>query len=268
MKKYMLILVLFLWAFHSESWIRNPFNHMGVEIVTAGYIEGLVAWYPLDDNSSSTNLTSSVDGVPDLLATLPSQDRHVEGKIGGAMRLYNNSDPRFSMFLNDASQYLPMGSSARTVCCWMKWVDNSMDGFGYLWSFPGTAGYGTHFGLRGQDGAQTDAENLLFFAYFLDLNVYNVFPNKNQWYHLACSFDGESTATVYVNGEVVAQDTNWTGVDTTAGTGWDACLILGDNLSDSYGDRSFAGYMDDFRVYSHALTPEQLQLIITAAGGL
>jgi len=75
--------------------------------------------------------------------------------------------------------------------------------------------------------------------------------NARTWYHIACTFDG-TNFTIHVNAN--PEDTvNHPGVhDDSSG------LIIGSRPTDNF----FDGMIDDVRVYSKALTPEEIKLVM------
>ena len=79
----------------------------------------------------------------------------------------------------------------------------------------------------------------------------------NQWTHVAVTF-APPALRVYFNGQVVAEATNLRGQITPT----DLPLRLG---ADSQGGSRFAGRLDDIRIYSRALTAEQIGALGTVA---
>ncbi len=76
-------------------------------------------------------------------------------------------------------------------------------------------------------------------------------PSTNQWYHLACTYDG-SNMNLYVNGLLVTS-TPATGTPITASTS----LSIG--YVDLFGGTGFvSGPMDDVRIYNRALNQKEI----------
>jgi chitodextrinase len=80
----------------------------------------------------------------------------------------------------------------------------------------------------------------------------------NTWTHLAATFDG-STVRLFVNGSQVASQAQTTPLATTNGT-----LQIG---GDSFPNEYFAGYIDEVRVYSSALSAAEIQTDMNTAIG-
>jgi len=76
--------------------------------------------------------------------------------------------------------------------------------------------------------------------------------NANEWYHIACTWDG-TTQAVYVNGFLdKSQPQTYSG-------GWGATYIGGVSGVPLY---SFDGVIDDVRIYNNALSPGEIREII------
>jgi len=86
----------------------------------------------------------------------------------------------------------------------------------------------------------------------------DVDPALNEWVHLAFTIS-DSQCVVYINGDVVSQGA-FTGVD------WTGCDILsimsGDPRFTEWGHHSDESYMDELRLFSKALTQEEVQNVM------
>lgn len=90
-----------------------------------------------------------------------------------------------------------------------------------------------------------------FIARNLSIDISNPVPAVvNQWYHVACVFNG-STATLYVNGIVV-------GTDNTVGSAQvnTANVLIGRRNA---GGQYFVGDIDEMRIWDQALTQNQIR---------
>jgi hypothetical protein len=82
---------------------------------------------------------------------------------------------------------------------------------------------------------------------------------KNEWVHLAITFDG-SYATVYVNGvDEVGPKAFSIGPDV------DAPVYIG--VSHPAEGRTFHGYLDEVRIYDKALTADEIQIVMMGGEG-
>ena len=253
----------------ASGWVRDGVRCGARDPARAGggalppdFLTGLSVRYRLDDSGEDTAVASDVPGVPAAVSTGPASGFSVPGQIGAA---FDFSAAGSGVYLADAGTYLPMGASARTVTCWMKWNGSSF-GMGYVWSFPGDQTLYEHhcFYLHASQGASGVSLNLS--AFFYDLDVSDVIPD-GAWHLVACTYDGAATARIYVDGAEVGNATGWTEVDTRPGGGaYGARLQIGQDFVDSL-DRPWPGHVDDFRVYAACLDEAAIQAIVLAAGG-
>ena len=76
------------------------------------------------------------------------------------------------------------------------------------------------------------------------------------WHHVAYSFDdAANTQTLYIDGVVVATGTQTTSIDYTAGN---STTRIGAHANDSDTDFDFNGLIDDARVYTRAISDEEI----------
>lgn len=146
-------------------------------------------------------------------------------------------------------------TSAGTIACWI-----------YIDSYVNAAGL-VHKGQLG--GAFADeAYSLQFYSsnravsllvtdkdgHVLQVDSANL--NRNQWYHIAATWD-PSFAKMYVNGALVATTTN--SIHLSARTNPTGALTIGAQLpQNGSGGYPFDGYMDEVYLYNRALTGAEI----------
>lgn len=209
--------------------------------------DGLVAYWSFDelkDGKFADNSGNGHDG------TLCGDAALVDGKLGGAVRFSTKGDmvtvPVTSdLNFNEDQSY--------TVSLWVKPED-----VGGSWQsvFCKGRGAATHLGFWFTDAAKSKFR-------FGQSNTYS----KNQdsslaavngaWYNVVLVQDAQSGKSIlYINGEV-ASSKDWT-VDATTGS----YLIIGAERTD--GTSPFSGVVDEMKIYSRALTPEQISAAYAA----
>ncbi len=84
-------------------------------------------------------------------------------------------------------------------------------------------------------------------------------PPLNEWFHIACVYDVNNMAYIYINGEVDRERATTGAVAAT-----DASVFLGTRgntagtAPDDWGESFFDGMLDDVRFYNHALEETEL----------
>lgn len=86
--------------------------------------------------------------------------------------------------------------------------------------------------------------------------------NDNQWHHVACVKDGDSTLTLYIDNVQVAQDSSISATGSLANT--HAIKIGSDTIDGGY---SWTGLIDEFKFYKYARTTEEIQADKLGGGG-
>jgi 1,4-alpha-glucan branching enzyme len=77
-------------------------------------------------------------------------------------------------------------------------------------------------------------------------------PEDGAWHHLAATYDGSLVMSLYLDGQLVAQQVASGGVPVTADR-----LVIGADPNGN-GNTFFYGNIDDVRIYGSALTPSQI----------
>jgi hypothetical protein len=150
--------------------------------------------------------------------------------------LGSNSYAYFNPYL------LPIGSQARSLCCWLKTQSTASDadvfGYGYsdngrrfnLWLSNGmltSEGYGSGYGIAS-----------------------TTYVNSNIWTHVALTYDG-TTSILYVNGSQVAS-----GVTSTLNTAVSYGYFGG--LGNNY---NLQGFLSDCIIANYAMTSSEISAI-------
>jgi hypothetical protein len=141
-------------------------------------------------------------------------------------------------------------SGGFTVSTWFNADSDGENNTGEIWQ----KGTNTYCRTDSESGGLADLECNLDLA-TTDANV-NITDGVtiNQWHHLAFVYDGTATITVYIDGYQRGSNTG------SGATASDANnLLIGGNTGDN-----FDGTIDDFKIYSSALTQEQVLIDMNA----
>jgi len=217
----------------------------------------LVGWWRFNEGSGDTASDSSGNGHHGTLLGTPEWVSGPEG-FGGALAF--NPDKCMGV---DCGIFDPTnGTEQFTVALWAFW-DGTGDSQHFLTK---SAGWGAdtmmfQFELWGAhtDAAYTDRVGVSYQP--AGSVAFSVMP-KNEWVHLAWTFDG-SDLTLYVNGvDEVGPKPFSIGPDV------DAQVEIGYNSNrPSVSERTFHGSLDEFRIYDHALTEAEIQFIMQGGEG-
>jgi hypothetical protein len=140
----------------------------------------------------------------------------------------------------------PATTAAKTVAMWVNLSSTAgtQDFFSVLNNTPGT---NYVIGVRSGTIAALKASGVVMASVAA--------PATGSWHHVAYTYDGVSTSTVYLDGTTV-------GSGATAPTGTNATIWIGSREGTT---EMYSGQLDDLRVYSVALTAAQVKGL--AAGG-
>jgi hypothetical protein len=203
---------------------------------------GLVAWWKFDEGSGSAAADSSGSNLHGTIAGNPAW---VDGPAGKALRFDGDGD--FVDIGNDSRFNL---TGQITVAAWIK-----VDAFDREWQAIITKGDGSwrlqRNGTKGSlEFACTGAfvPGALVGSLFGSVNI-----NDGRWHHIAGTYDG-SMICMYVDGQHdIASDANGA-IEVN-----DYNLIIGANAEKP--DRNFKGSIDEVRIYSYALSAEEVKAI-------
>lgn len=212
------------------------------------FAQTLVAYYPFNGNANDAMGTANgtVNG-----ATLTTD------RFGNANSAYS-FDGVSNYILGDASSF-PVGD--RTISLWFDAATGSIA------NHPGLFGYGggvcgTSF-IMGINNMETPLEYQTQSQCNDDLNQY-AYPDvpENNWYNWVITVSG-TTSKIYINGVLESTATTFTNPTTVAGTNFIIGNIVNTNGLGSYGVEAgnisyFQGSLDDIKIYSGALSPQQI----------
>ncbi len=215
----------------------------------------LVGWWKFDEGAGITARDSSSYGND---GTLIGDPRWVTGQIGSGALSFDGSDG-----LVEASESPVLDiDSTLTITAWVNLTNLSTYYFVVCKSPSGTAAsnYPGNYEFRIQS-----ATGLLEFGHqTAQGQEYVFYPSttaitSGQWYHVAVTFLKGDRVEFYVNGESAG------GADQTANFGIlnDEPIRIG-GRKDNYS--FFNGLIDDVRIYSRVLTPEELPDVLRGKG--
>jgi hypothetical protein len=204
--------------------------------------DNLVAYYKLQGNSN------------DSVASYNGSDTNITygnsyGKIDQGASFSYASGSKITV----ATDFGFTGTYDRTFACWFKIV--SFQNYSQVFSYrkKGVA-YGCIFDYRNESGTY----KLCFNNNGLELKVSQTL-DVDTWYHLAWTFTG-SNSTCYLNGNSVGTITKGSGnaSETAFRIGW---YGIGD-------ERYWNGYIDEFGIWSRALTSDEISTLYNSGNGL
>jgi hypothetical protein len=214
-------------------------------LMLAGVVKGadptLVGWWKLDDGQGTVAVDSSGYGNDGVIFGDP---QWIEGIIGGALDFDGDDD-----YIDCGSADILGNMSEITVAAWVtvratttQWMTAVAKGES-AWRL-GTVSYDPrfHFGMTiwtAPDASSIDGA---------------ITVALNEWHHMAGTFDGDNI-NVYVDGLFDASN------DTTEPIGTNALSVFIGENPESRG-RYWDGKIDDVRVYSRALSEEELAVVM------
>ena len=211
----------------------------------------LVLYFTFDEIADATVPDASASGIPGTIIG-PSYSL-TEGWIGNALDLNpNEGDATYVDVITDPVFDI---TDQITLSVWVYARDDGNDQDN-PWLIKGDHGYGIkHRGLH----SDTNMNEFEFFIYNSGWYtvkapadpVYNEF-----WHHFAGTFDG-LTQILYIDGEPVTASEEYVG---TIGT-TEYAVNIGRNSEKT--DRIYNGIIDEARIYSRALTPEEIMALYT-----
>jgi hypothetical protein len=203
----------------------------------------LVGWWKLDEGGGATVIDSSRYGNDSNLMTALAA---VEGRIDGAREFNGTSD--YVEFPSSAEFDI---TDAVTIAMWVK-TNTIGDGLHKALLMKGEFTYGMRF---------TDANDLEFRIFSsgyhsVETPVTEAF--NGAWHHVAGVYDG-SALNLYVDGELMAATAHSGPINTDT----NYYVNLGRNSQGDSNNRWwYGGAMDDVRLYSRALSQEELQKML------
>lgn len=236
-----------LWkSIRTEAEIKaNMFRELGTDA-------NLIASYKMSDGSGTSLTDNSGNSNTGTLTNGPTW------KLSGAF-----SGPRQALEFDGSNEYITFGSSSKmnlttsvSLEAWVKLNSTTTQDFvvGKIVHGGSNYGYGMYINngnLGGEAGQVT----------FIAGRSWNFWPSvrsnarleAGKWYHLAATFDGRYLK-IYINGML----------DATYDNGSTYTIVdSGDNLKIGYcsslGNNYFNGAMDEIRVWSNAISADQIR---------
>lgn len=193
----------------------------------------LQVWLPLTGDLSN-------NGINDLEPIQTTAPTYVDGKLGKAMstgalylpakdvaKFYNNNAMSFAFWI------YPVGTSGSGPIIGKERMSAGDNRMFTIFQYPGPNDL--HLSWQSNESSTT----------FLGGVLYGVFPSGT-WTHCAITYDG-AKATVYING---VYQTSWNGVSTRTNFTYDVPI-----------PSTSIRYLNDFRIYDHALSPKEVKEI-------
>jgi hypothetical protein len=219
-------------------------------VFTAAADAGLVGWWKLDDGSGTT----AVDSAGENHGALIGDPQWVEGILGGALQFDGDGD---YVDCGNNEAFNPTESFSFTIwayienwetgwahCMFSKGGDNDRGGWSIRRFEDETLDF-TGAGFVG-DGSGIEGENHNFNG--------NSVPPLNEWVHIACTYEVNDVARIYING-VVDRERATTGtiVPNNASVYIGTRGNVNGDGPDDWASSYFTGKLDDARYYSHAI---------------
>jgi len=219
----------------------------------------LLTWYKMDEGDGVTVVDWSGHGHHATFAS-PAPIWAV-GQFGGALQFAGNGDSAAcadGSFLN--------GLDALTVAVWIKSnVTNTDKGFINFMAPNGNDDRDMRYDAAGSIGGGTIVQKMgLTVAVDATTNTVIQLESSNnsqttEWQHVAMVWSSGQALTFFINGNQDASTANSIAVTGTL-TG-NTTIVIGKGGKDT-GGLSWDGLIDEIRIYSTALTQDELQLVM------
>jgi hypothetical protein len=220
----------------------------------------LLAWYKMDEGGGITAVDWSGHGHHAISGT-PAPG-WADGQFGGALQFAGTGD---SATCADGS-FLD-GLDALTVTAWIKSdVTNTDKGFINFMTPNGNDDRDMRYDAAGSTGGGALVQKMgLTVAVDATTNTVIQLESSNnsqttEWQHVTLVWSSGQALKFYINGNLDAPTANSTAVTGTL-TG-NTTVVIGQGGKDNTGGVSWDGLLDDVRIYSKALTQEEIQLVM------
>jgi hypothetical protein len=224
-------------------------NRSGIEVrsdVAVLKIKQILAWYQFENDGTDSVGVNHASAMPSM--------SYAEGVVSADHQAYA-ADPNGSEYFALTTDSYPKsglgnGLEHFTYSCWVK-LDVA-DGGVLLGSLNTGLNTGLRFSVNTGDGAIScfiRRDGNVSRA----INIHNLPIADSEWHHIAVTNDG-SQLTAYFDG--LAQGTS--GFNLTDFAEWEYPLYLLAINSRGAADQRFRGKADDFRIYNHALSANEI----------
>ena len=205
-----------------------------------------LAWYKFDDSSANITLDSSGNGYTlTQISSMPTYD--TTNNIRGTGCANFSGSQGFNCPLNIKL----INSNTYAVCFWLK--ISALNASTYDVIFYHNTGSTSFIIQRDQS-----YNRLIASCFGGSLTTDNIYTADNTWRHFSFVFEnisGSTKISYYLNGVFSSTTTSGTWAqDTTS-------LYIGCYTSGGYG---LKGYLDDIRIYSQALTADEISKLYNA----
>jgi len=216
-------------------------------------IPGFEGWWCLDDETGATARDSSGHGRHGTLENMAG-DEWTTGVLDGALEFNGSTD-----YVD-----LPIGALiAETTDCtfaaWVKW-----SGMGDQWQRIFDFGSGTTYNMYLVSNNYDDyvAYAITDSGWTSEDRIWTSVALTSDWHHLAVTIDDANTThTLYLDGEVIGQNTSATTNPSDLGETTNNWLGKPQYSDEPY----FDGILDDVRLYSRALSAQEISDLISDA---
>jgi len=226
-------------------------------ITTPSLSTGLITHLPFDGGLTETSGTVTV--APTLSGSTQANASYVTGKTGTSCLFLNNTMGGNHLCQVDVLPTTAIYAlSTITVAFWAMALTTTSSGQGYMFNIGATLNGATAYSGM---ALLTTASNTVSMYMNTANNAWAIVGAATtmlpgMWYHLAVTYNG-ANAYLYINGSSTPSISG----ALTGAIANGAALRLGDILATSYLTQSFAGYLDDFRVYNRVLSAAEILLL-------
>jgi len=217
--------------------------------------QGYIDDFRIYNRVLTTNEIAALAGYASPLSMVGTA-QYVSGRIGTqALYLANEANVTAVSLSSNYAQFSNYNVSTVTVSSWVYITQVPNSGVSScIWVF-GSSSEVLQLMLYSRSSTQT------FFYPWAGAGDWPTIPaTTGTWYHTAAVFVGGSTFALYVNGLLAV---NYTSGVNAAASG--QTFRLGCNsITNVNGNRPFAGYIDDLRIYSRALSASEIAALFYA----
>jgi len=218
---------------------------------------GLVGYWTFDGPSinwrANTVSDMSGSGNTGTLVSLGTSTAPTAGKIGQALK-FNGSSGNVSFA---TGTNIPVGNSNYTLSAWIK--PTSLGGYGGIigWGNYGTTNQVNAFRLT-ESGSCTGGQGVYNYWWGNDLKACTTLLTANAWHFVVAEFDG-TTRKIYVDNTLIANDTPGSSHSVPNTSNFKVGQTCPVSVCTGNGGEFFPGSLDDVRIYSRALSAQEIQ---------